>query len=291
MNSIDPRARRLDRRTWFRAAAIVIVAGLATMFAGRIGRGADRLVVPSTIKTGAGHVIVVKNNTLSEVTVTVTLKLTNMRSSRKTPLTLTLRPRSKNVLLRVDPIDRRQPAYFRYHVRWFWGRYRAKHDDSYVYALPLARGKAYKVGQGYNGEFSHNGPQTFALDFLMDEGQPVHAARDGLVVQAVSRHWRGGPSRDYRDKANFIRVLHDDGTTGVYIHLKKDGVRVKVGQRVARGERIGDSGNTGFSTRPHLHFDVRVATGSSNYKTVPTRFRTALGVQRTLRPGESYQRP
>ena len=51
-------------------------------------------------------------------------------------------------------------------------------------------------------------------------------------------------------------MLHDDGTTAIYAHLQMDTIRVRPGQRVERGEYIANSGNTGFSSGPHLHFVV-----------------------------------
>jgi murein DD-endopeptidase MepM/ murein hydrolase activator NlpD len=65
----------------------------------------------------------------------------------------------------------------------------------------------------------------------------------------------------YGGRANFIRLLHDDGTMSLYAHLKSDGVLVRPGQRVTAGQRIGLSGNTGFTTGPHLHFAVQVNRG------------------------------
>ena len=56
-----------------------------------------------------------------------------------------------------------------------------------------------------------------------------------------------------------VRVLHDDGTMSLYAHLNWNTIRVVPGQRVARGESLGRSGNTGFSTTPHLHFQVMTA--------------------------------
>ena len=63
-------------------------------------------------------------------------------------------------------------------------------------------------------------------------------------------------SRD-GSEANFVQVLHDDGTTAVYAHLQLDTVRVRPGQQVVRGEFIANSGNTGFSTGPHLHWGMK----------------------------------
>ena len=53
---------------------------------------------------------------------------------------------------------------------------------------------------------------------------------------------------------NFIKIQHELGTETRYAHLSK--IRVKTGQRVSQGDRIGDMGNTGRSTGPHVHFEV-----------------------------------
>ncbi|MGN6104983.1 MAG: M23 family metallopeptidase, partial [Kofleriaceae bacterium] len=60
-------------------------------------------------------------------------------------------------------------------------------------------------------------------------------------------------------RTNFVLVLHDDGTLGEYMHLAPASVSVKPGQRVERGQRLALSGNTGFSSTPHLHFQVMTA--------------------------------
>jgi murein DD-endopeptidase MepM/ murein hydrolase activator NlpD len=88
------------------------------------------------------------------------------------------------------------------------------------------------------------------------------AARGGVVMQVESDFEKAGLNLEkYGGRANFVRILHDDGTMGLYAHLDLDGVLVRVGQRVHTGQQIGRSGNTGFTTGPHLHFAVQVNRG------------------------------
>jgi murein DD-endopeptidase MepM/ murein hydrolase activator NlpD len=91
----------------------------------------------------------------------------------------------------------------------------------------------------------------------MPVGSDIVAARGGIVVEVASTNYRGGfdTSRDGAE-ANMVRILHDDGTFGIYAHLNWNSIRVQPGDTVKRGEYIADSGNTGFSTGPHLHFVV-----------------------------------
>ena len=97
--------------------------------------------------------------------------------------------------------------------------------------------------------------------------------------------WRDGCGR----YANYIVILHNDGTTGEYYHLKHDGALVDVGDSVARGQRIGLSGNTGHTTMPHLHFAVYRATEWGNTQSIPVRFQGADGTIRRPRRGARYQ--
>jgi len=125
------------------------------------------------------------------------------------------------------------------------------------YELPFLKGKKYKIMQGFNGKFSHRSNQSrYAIDFALPVGDTIVAARSGYVVNTVSHFTeRGGKS--FRNKANQIIVYHDDGTLAFYVHLDTDGVLVNVGDYVNAGDRIGISGFTGYTTKPHLHFVVR----------------------------------
>ena len=131
-----------------------------------------------------------------------------------------------------------------------------------AYRLPLAQPQAC-IDQGFEGEYSHRDAENrYALDFAVPVGTPVLAARDGVVMQLQDRYRGNGLDRA-RDagRANYIRILHDDGSMALYAHLAEGGVLVSIGQRVEAGERIGLSGNTGYSTAPHLHFAVQVNRG------------------------------
>ena len=144
-----------------------------------------------------------------------------------------------------------------------------------IYALPVAQAQAC-IDQGFEGEFSHHDAENrHALDFAVPVGTTVLAARGGVVMQAQGG-FRGHGLDRTRDagRANYIRILHDDGSMGLYAHLAEGGVLVDIGQRVETGQRIGLSGNTGYSTAPHLHFAVQV-NRAMQLETIPFRMPSA----------------
>ncbi|MEU2548784.1 M23 family metallopeptidase [Streptomyces roseolus] len=87
-------------------------------------------------------------------------------------------------------------------------------------------------------------------DFAVPTGTPVKAAGSGTVVKAGPNGGGDGPAY-----GNAIVVKHANGTYSQYAHLSK--IKVHVGQKVAAGQRIALSGNTGNSSGPHLHFEIR----------------------------------
>lgn len=151
------------------------------------------------------------------------------------------------------------------------------HPQDVAYQLPFSA-KRFQVTQAPQGRFSHTDAENRdAIDFALAEGTPVLAARAGRVMQVQGNYDGNGqdPVRD-RARANFIRILHEDGSMAVYAHLQANGVLVRSGQRVEAGQRIGLSGNTGFSTAPHLHFVVQANSGMQ-LRSLPVRIVTAQG--------------
>ncbi|KAF1025275.1 MAG: Murein DD-endopeptidase MepM [Pseudomonas sp.] len=126
----------------------------------------------------------------------------------------------------------------------------------YRYPFPW-RGGPFRLTQGPNGSFSHTEPKSrYAMDIAMPEGTMIIAARGGVVIDTENNQ----VGRGTHPSGNFVRVQHDDGTQGVYLHLKQGSVSVREGQRVRVGSPLALSGNTGNSSGPHLHFVVQRVT-------------------------------
>ena len=143
---------------------------------------------------------------------------------------------------------------------------------------PFSPGEEYLVSQGFLGEKTHNTPDsTYAVDFSMPVGTAIHAVRSGTVMDVEEDFNRGGTNfKKFADKANHVRVLHKDGTMALYAHLDLASVSVRPGARIRAGQQIARSGNTGFSSGPHLHFAIQQNTGLQLIS-VPFQFRTPDG--------------
>lgn len=156
-------------------------------------------------------------------------------------------------------------------------------DLDYPYRFPFKKGKKYEVSQSFNGKASHHDEKSrYAIDFQLNIGEFVYAARGGIVVKAID--WftkKGGP--ELRNSANRIVILHDDGTLATYAHLDYKGVLVKEGQEVKKGQKIGVSGLTGHTRGPHLHFVVR----KENDISIPIFFKGYKG--KVLKKGKRYK--
>ncbi len=122
--------------------------------------------------------------------------------------------------------------------------------------LPFAAGTSVPVTQSYHGWSSHHDTERYAIDFGVAVDTPIAAARAGRVLAARGDSSSGCGDSSCAALANYVVVDHGDGTFGLYWHLRQGGLAVAIGDQVCRGQVLGYSGNTGFSTGPHLHFAV-----------------------------------
>jgi murein DD-endopeptidase MepM/ murein hydrolase activator NlpD len=121
----------------------------------------------------------------------------------------------------------------------------------------------FQISQAFNGTYSHNLPgNRYAMDIAMPIGTPVLAAKSGTVLDMKDNYEGHSADPAERSRTNYIRLLHSDGTMTLYAHLKEHSGLVKPGQHVKSGQLIAVSGNTGYSTGPHLHFAVQRNDGS-----------------------------
>ena len=227
-----------------------------------------------------------RNRLSGPLTVRVSLaEADNVVTEPELPAVFVLPPNAERELVTIGPLDPRQSWRYRFQTETVLGSPEAAHRPDRPYRPPFAPGAEFTIGQAWGGMFSHTDPHSYhAVDIAMPIGTPIHAARAGVVMDNARWFHRSGQDRErYGPRANFIRILHDDGTMAVYAHLDYAGVRVHPGERVARGQYIGRSGNTGFSTGPHLHFVIQKNRGME-LVSVPFEFEGADGAP--VRPRE-----
>ena len=121
------------------------------------------------------------------------------------------------------------------------------------FAIPVKAGFRFTSGFGYRRDPKTGGRRMHAgVDFAGPVGTPLYATADGVVVHAG---WSSGYGR-------LVKIQHEFGIETRYAHLSR--LSVNVGQRVSRGQRIGDMGASGRVTGPHLHYEVRVGGNPVN---------------------------
>ena len=124
----------------------------------------------------------------------------------------------------------------------------------------------------------------------MPQGTNVCAIRDGIVIFIKANSNIGGADKKFYEDANAVIIYHNDGTMANYAHFKQNGVVVKLGDNVKQGDLIGCSGNTGFSSGPHLHLDVFLPY-TDKKKTIPTVFLLANNKVEALKTNQKYIKP
>ena len=194
-------------------------------------------------------------------------------------------------LAQFVPLDVNKPFAFKQIPRFrvnVGNVLKTDYDKDYVYDLPYNKGKNFNVIQGYNGDYSHR--NQYAIDFNMPEGTEVLAARKGIVVQIKDNSNINCPNEACASEGNYIEIIHPDGTIADYYHIRLNGSKVKIGDKIEKGQVIALSGNTGYSNGPHLHF-VCYSFANKKRKTIKTLFRTGNGDNiKYLLQGNTYRK-
>ena len=239
----------------------------------------------------AGSTLTVVNQYFVPVQVEIRLQdPESLAPGTETRLRLVAPAASETLAAELGPREgaRRWGYGFEYFI--MLGDPEAAHRPAQPYRVPFSLAKSFTVSQAYPDQHTHLEPSSFhAVDIAMPEGSTIHAARGGRVVDVAHSFYQSGTdlARDAQ-RANYVRILHEDGTMSVYAHLQWDSIRVRPGDTVTRGEYIADSGSTGFSTGPHLHFAVQRNAGMG-LKAVPFQFEGAGGVAFTPQTGDEIR--
>lgn len=240
-----------------------------------INRGSDRLPQLFAINPYHGPISVHIEMTRS----------VNAQSVPAWPKTYHVPATSDVYLGTVKAIKENQSWSYAYRFGIMLGELNPPYDANHIYALPYrAVGEAY-ISQGFDGSFSHFDEQNkFAIDIPLAEGTDVVAARAGVVMDFATDFIKGGADEKHLFRNNFVRIAHSDGSMALYAHLKLESVTVAKGQRVAVGQKLGESGDTGFSTGPHLHFTIQI---NDNHRllSVPFKIRYPNGEIKAPMPG------
>ncbi len=121
------------------------------------------------------------------------------------------------------------------------------------FGMPVHNAFRFTSGFGVRSDPKGAGRRMHAgTDFASDYGTPIYSTADGVVEEAG---WSNGYGRA-------VKIRHAFGIETLYGHMSQ--IRVTAGQRVSRGDRIGDMGNSGRSTGTHLHYEVRIGGSPVN---------------------------
>jgi murein DD-endopeptidase MepM/ murein hydrolase activator NlpD len=158
-----------------------------------------------------------------------------------------------------------------------------------TYIVPFKK-RPIKIGQGFHGKSHRKWPEdkenfSYSIDFLLPIGTKILASRAGIVTKVKKDGNQNYSGKDlkkgeiaYRKHMNEIEIKHSDGTYAAYAHLKNKGALVKVGDKVKQGQKIGLSGNTGWSSAPHLDFTAfRKNVGNFKIKSIKIKFEDYKG--------------
>lgn len=143
--------------------------------------------------------------------------------------------------------------------------------------IPFRREVLIKAVSDPRVHFAHF---QHAIDFVLSEGTKLLAAATGEVLKIKVDSNKGGSDPKYAEYTNYMIVKHNNGEYSYYSHLSYEGALAKVGDRVEEGQPIAISGNTGFSTAPHLHFAIlKLNNTEVGWETLKVRFKEEISIE------------
>lgn len=202
----------------------------------------------------------------------------NVRSKPELPNRFVVQSGKSKPLLQIGAVNQAHSWSYSLNYRYMIGDPEARHNDAFRYLPPFDPADRFQITQAFGGEFSHQDDENkYAVDIAMPVGTPLYAARAGIVMAVDNDFYRGGTDNQvFRSRANSIRILHDDGSMALYAHLQLEQAQVNPGMSVKAGQLLAYSGNTGYSSGPHLHFVIQVNKGMA-LVSVPFNFLTHDG--------------
>ena len=254
---------------------VLLAGGFALVFLGvpSVAHADDPNLTVSARRYGDRVVIVARMTGISDAMIDVSAQLQNMAASRPLPATFQVSGIGDHTLVTLQATTPALHWSYNWKQEWRAGHRLAAKPQPFLYHLPY-HGDRYRVIQGPYGHFSHylGSESEESIDFAMPVGTTICAARGGAVVGIRTDCTRGGVAPRYIPDCNYIIIRHSDGTYARYLHLEQDGSFVHMGEKVQTGEPIGRSGQTGYTSAPHLHFEVFYAASGHRRVDLPIVF-------------------
>lgn len=236
------------------------------------------------------NTLYIKNLKKTDITISWEITKSENIEISDSPKTVVIPASKTEYLFSIYQKDKTKKWNYYYKYYTTLGNNKVKHNDKYIYDLPFESNKEIKINQGFNSKFSHNGEFKYSIDFDLPEGSNIFSAREGIVVDVKSDSDKGCSTKECANDGNYILIKHDDGTYGGYVHLQKNGSFVKPLDKVKKGQLIGLSGNTGWSSGAHLHFWVYKAKDGKTRESFPIKFNTKQGKGITLLEDNYYSK-
>lgn len=216
-------------------------------------------------------------------------EIVNMRATPPLPIRKVIPATSRQPLVRLEKIQPNRPWSYSYSTRFVIGNPKARHETGKPYLPPFAPFKDFTISQAFDDEQSHKQhPLTrYAVDIPMPVGTAIFASRSGTVMEIKS----GKLSPLRKQATHYIRILHNDGTFGLYAHLDPASIKLVIGSQVNRGQAFAALGKPkSKSITPHLHFAVQKNVGMK-LESIPFQFVSLDGTAVDPKAGLQLRHP